>query len=75
MTHLLDQAFEVARALPERTQDEIARLILETARGKEAVIALSDEEDASFDASIAEEERGEFVNDDDLRAFWAKIGA
>jgi len=75
MTQLLDQAIQVARALPERTQDEIARLILAAARHEAPVIALSNEEEASFDESIAQEERGEFVSYDELRAFWSKIGA
>ncbi len=34
MTQLLDRAIEVARALPERAQDEIARLILAAAKAK-----------------------------------------
>ena len=58
MTQLLDQAIQVARALPECREP----------------VALSAEEEASFDESLAEEERGEFVSDDKLRAFWAKAG-
>ena len=76
MTQLLDRAIEIARALPERAQDEIARLILAAAmRDGDPVVALSDEEEASFDESIAQEERAEFVGDGEVRAFWAKIGA
>lgn len=75
MTQLLDKAIEIARALPERAQDEIARLILAAAQDGDPAIALSPEEEATFDESIAQEERGEFVAAAEVRDFWAKLGA
>ena len=35
---------------------------------------MSVEDEASFDQSLAEAERGEFVSDETVRAFWAKHG-
>jgi hypothetical protein len=72
MTKLLEQAIVVARGLPEGAQDEIARLILRAAHEEAGAIALSPEEEASFDESIAQEQDGQFVSEDEVLAFWAK---
>ena len=36
--------------------------------------ALTPEEEADLDASLAEAERGEFATDEEVRAVWAKHG-
>jgi hypothetical protein len=38
------------------------------------VIQLTAEEDASFDQSLAQAERGEFATDEHMLAIWAKHG-
>ncbi len=73
MTELLEQAIEAARGLSPPAQDEIARLILAAASRDEDYIVMSPEEELSFDESIEQEERGEFVSKDELQAFWAKV--
>jgi predicted transcriptional regulator len=40
----------------------------------EPAITLTDEEDASFEESFAQEERGEFVPEDEVCSFWEKVG-
>ncbi|ESQ75181.1 hypothetical protein ABAC402_10960 [Asticcacaulis sp. AC402] len=35
---------------------------------------MSAEEDASFDESLAQAERGDFASDEQVRAIWAKHG-
>ena len=72
MTKLLDHAIELVRAMPEGAQDEIARLILDAAHEDASIIAMSQEEEASFDESIAQEENGQFVSVAEVRAFWEK---
>jgi hypothetical protein len=43
--------------------------------GDEApIIQLAAEEEATFDESLAEAERGEFATDEHVRAIWAKHG-
>jgi hypothetical protein len=75
MTKLFDRAVETVRSLPPETQDALARILLQLARENDLrVIAMSLEEETSFDESLAEAERGEFVNDETIRAFWAKHG-
>jgi predicted transcriptional regulator len=75
MTKLFERAVETVRSLPPETQDALARIVLQLARENDLpAIAMSVEEETSFEESLAEAERGEFVNDETIRAFWAKHG-
>jgi hypothetical protein len=73
MTKLFERAVETVRGLPPETQDALARLVLQLAREDDLPpIAMSVEEETSFEQSIAEAERGEFVSDQTIQDFWAK---
>lgn len=74
MTKLLDQALEIARALPAEAQNDIARIVLQLAGNDSAPIALSAEERAAINESKAAAARGEFATDEQIRAVWAKHG-
>ena len=75
MTQLFERAIETVRNLPPEMQDEIARLVLQLTSDEEPpLIQLSPEEEASFDESFAQAERGEFAPDDRVGAIWAKHG-
>ena len=75
MTKLFERAVETVRGLPPKTQDALARIVLQLAREKDLPpIAMSVEEETSFEESMAEAERGEFVDDETIQAFWAKHG-
>jgi len=75
VTKLLDQALQAARALPEDTQDDIARVVLQLAGlDQQAVHSLADEERSAIDASKAAAARGEFASDEEVAAVWAKHG-
>lgn len=74
MTKLLDQALEIARALPADAQDDIARIVLQLAGRDNAPIALSAEERTAINESKAAAARGEFATDEQVRAVWAKHG-
>ena len=75
MTKLFERAVQTVRGLPPETQDAVARIVLQLAREKDLPpIAMSVEEETSFEESIAEAERGEFVDDETIQAFWAKHG-
>ena len=74
MTKLLEQAFEAASTLPPAMQDDMARIIMAMTGYERPVVQLTAEEEASFDESLAQAERGEFATDDDVRAIWAKHG-
>ena len=73
MTKLLDDAMEVARTLPDDTQDSIARVVLRlTGNDDEAPVPLSPGERAAIATSKAAASRGDFATDDQVRAVWAK---
>jgi predicted transcriptional regulator len=74
MTRLLEQAMETVSALPDDTQDELARVLLQLAGVEQPPYELTPEEKADLDASLAEAERGEFATDEEVRAMWAKHG-
>ncbi len=74
MTKLLEQAFEAARSLPPAMQDEMAHVILAMTGDEPPVVQLTPEEEASFEGSLAQAERGEFATDDQVLAIWAKHG-
>ena len=72
MTKLLEQAVATVRGLPPETQDELARMLLQLAGEDQPVLQLSADEEASFDDSLTQAERGEFATDEQVRAIWAK---
>jgi predicted transcriptional regulator len=74
MTKLLEKAFETVRALPPELQDDLAHVLLQLAGEDQPVFQLSAEEEASFQESLAQAERGEFAPDEEVRAIWAKHG-
>ena len=74
MTRLLQQAVETVSALPDDTQDELARILLQLAGVEQPRYELTLEEEADMDASLAEADRGEFATDEEVRAMWAKHG-
>lgn len=73
-TKLLDQAVEIARALPADAQDDIARLVLQLASDESTPVVLSPAERIAIAASKAQAARGEFATDDQVRAVWARHG-
>jgi hypothetical protein len=75
MTKLLDQALEVARNLPEDSQDDIARVVLQLAGSDESEpVALSADERAAIARSKEAAGRVDFASDEQVRATWAKHG-
>ena len=75
MTKLFERAVETVRSLPPETQDARARIVLQLAQQNDlASIPMSVQDETSFEESIAEASRGEFVSDETIQAFWAKHG-
>jgi hypothetical protein len=74
MTKLLEQAVETVRGLSPEMQDDLARVLLQLAGKDQPVFQLSAAEEASFDESLAQADRGEFATDEEVRAIWAKHG-
>lgn len=74
MTKLLEHALETVRGLPPEMQDELARMLLQCAGEEQPLVQLTTEEEASFEESLAQADRGEFATDDQVRAIWKKHG-
>jgi hypothetical protein len=75
MTKLLDQALEAVRLLPPDDQDEIALIIMQFAGADlPGPVALCPEEREAIARSKAAATRGEFAEDGQVRAVWAKHG-
>jgi hypothetical protein len=72
MTKLLEQAVETVRGLPPEVQDELAIILLQLAGKDQPVLQLSAADEASFEESLAQADRGEFATDEQVRAVWAK---
>lgn len=72
MTELLEQAVETVRGLSEDVQDELARILLQLAGRDQPVVQLSAADEASFEESLTQADRGEFATDEQVRAIWAK---
>ncbi len=74
MTDLLEKAVAKARDLAPEMQDEIARLMLAFVGDEAPVYRFNPEEEAEQDAADAEEARGEYATEAEVRAIWAKYG-
>lgn len=75
MTQLLDTAIVAARRLPDDAQDDIARLVLRLASDDAPEpIALTADERAAIETSLGQAARGEFANEAEVEAVWAKFG-
>jgi hypothetical protein len=74
MTKLLEQALESVRGLPPEMQDELALILLQLAGKDQPVVQMTAAEEASFEESLAQADRGEFATDEQVRAIWAKYG-
>ena len=74
MTKLLEKAIAKARELPDADQDEVAELILSIAAKAEGPVVLDDETRAAVQEGMTQAQRGEFVSDAKMAAFFRRHG-
>jgi hypothetical protein len=74
MTERLEHAVEALRNLSTDRQDHFARMLLQVVGEEQPARPVSAEDEASFNESLAQAERGEFASDEQVRAIWAKHG-
>lgn len=72
MTKLLEQAIEKIREMPEADQDLAAEVLLNIAARKHEPVALNAETRAAIRRGIEQADRGEFVSDEEMAAFFAR---
>jgi predicted transcriptional regulator len=70
MTKLLEEAIKKVRELPEADQDEAAEILLSVASRKGEPVRLDDETRAAIREGRDQARRGEFVNDEEMAAFF-----
>lgn len=75
MTKLLEQAIEKIRELPEADQDLAADFLFALAERPSEPEKLDAATRAAIMEGLAQAERGEFVSDQDMAAFFRQRGA
>jgi predicted transcriptional regulator len=74
MTKLLEQVIEQLRKLPEAEQDEAAELLVNLiARGNEP-IELDADTRSAVEEGLAQVKRGEVVSQEQMEAFFRRLG-
>jgi hypothetical protein len=53
-------------------QDDLARVILALTGDEASIVPLTAAEEASFEESFTQAERGEFATDEQISAIWSK---
>jgi hypothetical protein len=75
MTELLEQAIAEIRDLSEADQDRAAGLLLTFIANRNPLEPLDAETRAAILEGLAQADRGEFVSDEEMAAFFARHGA
>ncbi len=74
MTKLLEHAIEQVRGLTEDEQDEAAEILLSLMAKRHEPVALDDETRAAIREGLEQAKRGEFVSDEEMKAFFKSHG-
>ena len=74
MNKTLADMIDRVREWPEERQADAAKLLEAMEQAGRGPYVLSDAERAVVEAAIAEADRGEFVPDDAMQAFWRRNG-
>lgn len=74
MTKLLDEAIEKVRELPDAVQDDVAQMLFSVAARQHGPVELDEDTLAAVLEGRAQARRGEFVNDEEMQAFFERHG-
>jgi predicted transcriptional regulator len=70
----INAVLEAVRFWPEEDQETLAEIAREIEAQRTGVYIMNDEERAAVREGLEQARRGEFVSDDEMDAFWKKIG-
>ena len=70
MIKTLEDVFERVKSWPKERQEDVARVLETMEHSGASVYRLSDEERALVEVGLEQADRGEFVSDIDMEAFW-----
>lgn len=74
MTKVLEDAIEKVRRLPEDRQAYAAEVLEQIVAAGSGLFVVPDDHRAAVLDGLAEADRGEFLSDDEMAAFWKKCG-
>ena len=70
----INAVFENVRSWPADDQEELIELAREIEARRTGVYVMNEDERAAVREGLEQARRGEFVSDDEMDAFWKKIG-
>jgi predicted transcriptional regulator len=70
----IDAVLESVRSWPEEDQEELVEVAREIEARRKGVYVMNNEERAAVREGLDQARRGEFVSDEEMDAFWKKIG-
>jgi hypothetical protein len=74
MTKTAKQLLERVFSWPEEDQEELAEVAREIEARRSGMYEPTPDEEAAIRQGIAELDRGEWVSEDEMRAFWKRCG-
>jgi hypothetical protein len=74
MTSTAKQLLERVASWPEEDQEELVEVAREIEARRSGVYEPTPEEEAALREGIAELDRGEWVSEEEMRAFWKRCG-
>jgi len=70
----LDALLDGVRSWPEEDQEELVEIARAIEARRTGVYEMTDQERAAVREGLAQAERGEFVSDEEMEAFWKRHG-
>jgi predicted transcriptional regulator len=70
----INAVLEGVRFWPDEDQEELIEIAREIEARRMGVYVMNEEERAAVHEGLEQARRGEFVSDDEMDAFWKKIG-
>ena len=73
-TKPLTDVLERAKSWPREDQETLAAYAREIESQRSGVYTMSDDERTAVNKGLAQADRGEFARDDEIDAFWTRVG-
>jgi len=70
----INAVLEAIRSWPPEDQEELVDIARAIEARRAGVYVMTEEEQAAVREGLAEADRGEFVSDEDMKAFWKRNG-
>jgi predicted transcriptional regulator len=70
----IDDVLESVRSWPQEDQEELAEIAREIEARRTGIYVMTEEERAAVKEGLRQADRGEFVSDHEMDAFWKKYG-